>query len=264
MKLIKNNNLQYYKFENLNVKHFFSTRIGGVSEGCYESLNLEYRQDDPENVVENYRRICTENNIDYRNTVWTKQVHKDRILKVGYNDRGTGLIFSREEEGYDAIITNCKDVALTGFSADCVLLFFYAPDVSAIGIAHSGWRGTVLETGKKTVEALTREYGADPSVMLSGISPAIGYCCFQVDRPVVDEFKEKLPFSEEFIRTDTENAGKYYIDLHGINQKILENAGLKPENIENSRICTKCDPDKFYSHRIMGKNRGTLAGIISL
>ncbi|MBQ6553935.1 MAG: laccase domain-containing protein, partial [Firmicutes bacterium] len=179
-------------------------------------------------------------------------------------DRGKGLFTERLADGYDGVYTKEKDVVLTGFSADCVLLFFYAPDVKAIAMTHSGWRGTVLEIGGKTADILAEKYGADKSKILAGISPAIGKCCFQVDKPVVDEFIEKLPWSKSFINDDTENEGKFYIGLHGINQQILENHGLRPENIENSRICTKCHPDLFFSHRVMGNERGSLAGLISL
>lgn len=267
MKQIKKGELEYFVFENLEragVKHCFSTRKGGVSEGCFSSLNLSFREDKPENVIENYRRICTAIGTSEKNTVWTRQIHTDNIIEVGCDDRGKGLFTERQADGYDGVYTKEKDVVLTGFSADCVLLFFYAPDVKAIAMTHSGWRGTVLEIGGKTADILADKYGADKSKILAGISPAIGKCCFQVDKPVADEFIEKLPWSKSFIKDDTENEGKFYIDLHGINQQILENHGLRPENIENSRICTKCHPDLFYSHRIMGNERGSLAGLITL
>lgn len=267
MKLIEKNGLQFYKFdifEKYGLKHCFSTRNGGVSAGCYESLNLAYREDKPENVIKNYKIICGGNNMDYRNTVWTRQVHTDNILTVTKADRGKGLFFERQSEGYDGIITDCADVVLTGFSADCVLIFLYARDVKAIGMIHSGWRGTVAEIGKKAVERLCVEFGAKAENIVAGISPAIGGCCFQVDMPVAEEFLTKLGWSQEFVFIDSENSEKRYIDLHSINEKILLNSGVKAENIENSRICTKCNPDKFYSHRIMGNDRGSLAGFISL
>ena len=267
MKHIKKDSLEYFVFENLErsgVKHCFSTRKGGISEGCFSSLNLAFRDDKPENVIENYKRICTAIGVNEKNTVWTRQVHTDNIIEVTAKDRGKGLFSERQEDGYDGIYTKEKDVVLTGFSADCVLLFFYAPDVKAAAMTHSGWRGTVLEIGGKTADILAEKYGADKSKMLIGISPAIGKCCFQVDRPVVSEFKSKLPWSEEFIAVDKSEDGKFFIDLHSVNQRILENHGIKPENIENSRICTKCHPDLFFSHRVMGNDRGSLAGLISL
>lgn len=267
MKLIQNNDLKFYKFdifEGYNIKHCFSTRLGGVSKGCYESLNLAYRQDIPENIINNYKIICSANNMDYTSTVWTKQVHTDNILTVTEKDRGRGLIFKGDEQGCDGLITNCENVVLTGFSADCVLIFLYATDVRAVGIIHSGWRGTVKEIARKGVEKICSEFGADSKNIIAGISPAIGKCCFQVDMPVVEEFLRELPWSKEFILPDKENLQKRYIDLHGINERILLNAGVRAENIENSRICTRCNSDVFFSHRAMGSERGSLAGLISL
>ena len=135
MILNENNGIKYFTFEKMNnIKHCFSTRVGGVSEGCYKSLNLAFRQDSRENVLENYRRICSVIGVDYKNTFWTKQVHTDRIVRACESDRGKGLFYDRQEEGYDALITNVKDVVLTGFSADCVLIFFYDPVNEAVDV----------------------------------------------------------------------------------------------------------------------------------
>lgn len=265
MKLTENNGVKYFTFNKLEgIRHCFSTRVGGVSEGCYESLNLAFREDKRENVIENYNRICTAIGTDSHNTVWTRQVHTDTVLRVYEADRGKGLFAPRREEGYDAVITDCKDVVLTGFSADCVLIFYYDKINGAVGIAHSGWRGTVSEIGAKTVKAMEREFGTNAGELVCCIAPAIGACCFQVDKPVVDEFISNIPWSGVFIKTDAENDGKFYIDLHSINEQILVNAGVDRDNIENSRFCTKCHPELFYSHRLMGSDRGSLAGMISL
>ncbi len=267
MKLNEKNRVKYFTFdklENEGIRHCFSTRVGGVSQGCYESLNLAFRDDKRENVFENYNRICTAIGVDSRNTVWTRQVHTDNILRVSEADRGKGLFKERQQDGYDAVITDCKDVVLTGFSADCVLIFYYDRVNNAIGIAHSGWRGTVIETGAKTVRAMEKEFGTRAEDLICCIAPAIAKCCFQVDKPVADEFAEKLPWSSEFIEKDSENEGKFYIDLHSVNEEILVKAGVKRDNIENSRFCTKCHPELFYSHRLMGNERGSLAGMISL
>jgi hypothetical protein len=265
MKLNEKNGVKYLTFDKLSgVKHCFSTRVGGVSEGCYDSLNLAFREDKRENVYENYRRICTAIGVESKDTVWTRQVHTDNILRVTEADRGVGLFKPRPEDGYDAVITDCKGVVLTGFSADCVLIYYYDKVNEAIGIAHSGWRGTVLEIGAKTVKAMQNAFGTRSEDLICCIAPAIASCCFQVDKPVVDEFLSALKWSEKFISVDTENEGKYYIDLHGINEQILINAGVIIDNIENSRICTKCHPELFYSHRLLGNARGTMAGFITL
>ncbi len=266
MKLVENKNgVKYFTFHKLEgIRHCFSTRVGGVSEGCYESLNLGFRQDTRENVVENYNRLCNAIGIDVKNTVWTRQIHKDIILKVDERDRGKGLFMPRREEGYDAVITNCSGVVLTGFSADCVLILYYDKANHAIGVAHSGWRGTVLGIGGKTVRAMEREFGTRADEIICCIAPAIAKCCFQVDKPVVDEFLKAYSWSGEFITQDSENSDKYYIDLHAVNEKILLNAGVRAENIENSYYCTKCHPELFYSHRLMGDARGSMAAMISL
>lgn len=265
MELVKKGNIEYYVFNNLKgVKHCFSTRKGGVSEGCYESMNLVWREDKAENVIENYRLICNAIGCDSHNTVWTRQIHTDRIINVTEADRGKGLFRDRELEGYDGVITNCKDVVLTGFSADCVLVYFYDPVKKVIGICHSGWRGTVLAIGAKTVAKMEKDYGCNTNDIICGIAPAIGKCCFQVDQPVVDAFRKSFDWADNFIEIDKENEGHYYVDLHGVNEEILVRAGILRENIENSRICTMCHPDKFYSHRIMGNERGSMAGFISL
>ncbi len=265
MKLIKNGNVEYYAFEKLQqVKHCFSTRKGGVSEGCYASMNLGWREDKPENVIENYSRICSAIGCDSKNTVWTRQVHTDRIINITEADRGKGLFFEREPEGYDGIITNCKNVVLTGFSADCVLIFFYDPVKKVIAISHSGWRGTVLAIGGKTVDKMVSDYGCKRENIICGIAPAIAKCCFQVDQPVVNSFRNAFDWADEFIEKDNESEGHYYIDLHGVNEEILVRAGILRDNIENSRICTMCNTDMFFSHRKMGNARGSMAGFISL
>ena len=265
MDLIKKGKLEYYQFQNMKgLRHCFSTRFGGVSEDCYASLNLGFRNDEITNVIENYRIICNAIGCDYRSTVWTRQVHGDRILDVTEADCGKGLLKPRQIEGYDGIVTNCPNVTLVGFSADCVLLYFYDPVKKVIAISHSGWRGTVKSIGSKTVDKMADDYGCDRNNILVGISPAIGKCHFHVDTPVVDAFKTEYGWIDEFIENDTENDGKFYMDLHGINEKILINAGIKKENIENSRICTMCDTERFYSHRLMGDARGSMAGLISL
>lgn len=265
MNLIKKGKLEYYQFEKFkDIRHCFTTRYGGVSEGCYSSMNLTLRKDEMTNIIENYRIICNAIGCDYRSTVWTRQVHGDNILNVTKEDCGTGLLKPRQIDGYDGIITECPDVTLVGFSADCVLLFFYDPVRRVVAISHSGWIGTVKAIGAKTVEKMVKDYGCNRENIICGISPAIAKDHFQIDIPVVDAFKKEYNWVDKFIEKDNLNKGKFYMDLHGINEEILVNSGIKRDNIENSRICTMCNPDRFFSHRIMGEERGSLAGLISL
>lgn len=267
MKLVKNENgVQYYVFESFEktglVNHCFSTRKGGVSTGCYESLNLSFREDKRENVIENYRLICSAMGSDYNNVVFSNQVHEDKLYEVKEEDRGKGLLRESDIKGIDGLYTDKKNIILTTFYADCVPLFFLDTNKKVIALSHSGWKGTVKEIGRRTVEIFKEKYNSNLNDIIAGIGPSIGGCCFEVDKPVADIFEKELPFSKEFIKKE-ENE-KYKIDLQEINKQILINSGLKEENIELSGLCTKCNPDTFYSHRVMGAERGSLAGLMEL
>lgn len=267
MELKQNKDLKYYVFNNLEetglVKHCFSTKFGGVSTGFYESMNLAFRQDEKENVFKNYDIICNELGLDSKNIVFSNQTHEDKVYKVIKQDAGKGLFRKSDIIGYDALITNEKDIVLTTFYADCVSIFLLDEDKKAIGMAHSGWKGTVKEIGKKTVEAMQKEYGSNPKDIKIGIGPSISKCCFQVGEDVKNIFEESLSFSKDFIFADTVR-GKYKIDLKSIIKQSLLNVGILEENIEISDICTMCNSDTFFSHRVMGDNRGSMAGMICL
>lgn len=268
MKLVKNKNgAQYYVFESFEktglVNHCFSTRKGGVSKGCFESLNLSFRNDKKENVIENYRLLCEAIGCDYNNTVFSNQIHEDNLYEAKNDDRGKGLLKESDIIGYDGLYTNNKNIVLTTFYADCVPLFFLDVSKKVIAISHSGWKGTVKKIGAKTVDTLKKRYNSLEDDIIAGIGPSIGLCCFEVDKPVADVFLEKLPFCKKFIIKE-ENKNKYRIDLQSINKQILINAGLKEKNIEVADLCTKCMSDIFYSHRVMGDERGSMAALMEL
>ena len=267
MNLNEKGSLKFYTFEKFEktglVNHCFSTKFGGVSKGFYESMNLAFRDDLKENVIENYKIICNAINCDYKNVVFSSQTHEDKIYKVTKEDKGKGLLKDSNIKGFDALITNEPEIVLTTFYADCVPIFILDPIKKAIGLAHSGWKGTVLEIGKKTILKMEEEYGTNPKDLLIGIAPSISLCCFQVDMPVVEKFKESIPFSEKYIFDDTED-GKFKIDLQNIIKESIISTGVLKDNIEISGICTMCNSHMFFSHRVMGDKRGSLAGIMSL
>jgi len=267
--MIKNvkNDLVYFTFESFEktgaVKHCFSTKLGGVSDGVYKSMNLAFRNDKKENVINNFRIICNAIGCNYKNVVFSNQVHSDEIYHVNEKDKGKGLIYESDIKNKDSLITNKKDIVLTTFYADCVPLYFLDPVKKVIALSHSGWRGTVKQIGAKTVNDMHNFYGCSKNNIIAGIGPSIGVCCYQVDKPVVDEFIKNIPFSKEFIIKDNIE-GKFKIDLQSINKMILINSGIKKENIETAYICTKCNSDLFFSHRVMGNERGSLAALMQL
>ncbi len=262
---VKKNELLYYTCDAFGstglVSHAFTTRCGGVSSGCLESLNLGVNRGDAlSNVMENYDIICEAIGIKKENTVFSRQTHSDVVQCVDASFCGNGLFRENVFDDADALVTNERGVALTIFMADCVPLLFLDPVRRVIAACHSGWRGTVQRIAEKTVETMRDRYGSDPRDILCAIGPSIGPCCFEVDAPVANEFKEK--FGSSFVRNREE--GKFDVDLWSVNAQILKEVGLSDKNVSIIKKCTFCSPDDFFSHRRMGTKRGSQVAIIQL
>ena len=268
MKLRSINGVEFYTFEIFEktglVDHMFSTRIGGVSEGFFASLDLSYsRGDDPEKVTENFTRAAKAIGSDIKNITIARQTHGTKISIVDESDCGRGVTKERYPEGYDGLITDKRGVMLVTLHADCIPLYFLDPVKKVVALSHAGWRGTVDGMAEKTVLKMEEVFASDRGDILAGIGPGISACCFEVSEDVRDEFVSKLSFSEKFIKKG-EKEGKYYIDLKAVNKEILVNMGIAEENIEVSSECTKCLEDKFFSHRRMGERRGSMAAFLGL
>lgn len=243
--------------------HGFSTRYGGVSQGDLATLNLGFnRGDKEENVVENYRRISKALGVPFKSLVLSKQVHETQIARVNKEDCGNGIQTPNKWESMDGLYTNEKGVTLVTHYADCVPLFFYAPDYGMIGMAHAGWRGTVEEIGKKMVEIWFNKENIPLEAIQVVIGPSIGPCHFEVDADVADVFNAKFP-NAAFIRYEHEK-NKYRIDLWECNKQSLLGAGILEENITITGICTCCYDQIFFSHRKTGGKRGTLGAFMCL
>jgi len=259
------NNIDYYTFENLTAaggtRHLFSTRHGGASAGEWESMNLSgLLGDDPSAVAENFRRIA-QLGFPLEDMVFSQQTHESRVRVVTAGDRGKGIAHKRDYRGIDGLVTRDPNVTLVTFYADCVPLYFYDPAQGVIGLSHAGWRGTVGEIGVRTIEAMADACGSKLQDILVGIGPSICKDCFEVGSEVVDEFTSRF---EDFIAPCATYPDKSYIDLQGVNRQSLVNAGIPFANIELPGICTKENPNTFFSHRVMGSTRGSLAAFLRL
>jgi len=268
MKLNKVGNVEFYTFDIFEktglVDHMFSTRIGGVSEGCFESLDLSFsRGDDPEKVAENFTRAAKAIGSDIKYITIARQTHGTKVRLVDENDCGRGVTKERYLEGYDGLLTDKKGVMLVTLHADCIPLYFLDPVKKAIALSHAGWRGTVDGMAERTILKMEEVFGSNREDILAGIGPGISKCCFEVSADVRDEFVSKLPFSESFIRKG-ERTDKYYIDLKAVNKELMLNMGISERNIEVSDECTMCLEDKFFSHRRMGEKRGSMAAFLGL
>lgn len=267
LEIIKNGNLEFITFPKLSatgrVRHLFSTRHGGVSEGDFASMNLSFNRGDlAENVLENYRILCSAVGISTENLVLSAQTHTDNVIIVDESHRGTGVTKPPFSD-VDGLITNCPKVALVTQYADCTPLLFCDPVKGVIATSHAGWRGTAKLIGKVTVEKMVEHFGCNPSDIIAAIGPCIGSCCYEVDGPVYNAFKE-IPFLDVKKFLTPKPNGRYMLDLVKANREILIEAGIRPENIDLSDICTNCNSEDLHSHRATGGKRGNLAAIIQL
>lgn len=262
------NDLPYLSFglleESGMVKHCFTTREGGVSEGIFSSLNLSFTRGDREEAVrENFRRVSEAFEIPMERFVFTDQTHTDHVRVVTAEDAGKGLTRQRDYTDVDALITNEPGLMLSAFFADCVPLYFVDPLHRAIGLAHSGWRGTVAGIGAKTIEKMTEVYGSRPQDLLCAIGPSICRDCYEVGEEVAEEFEKVFGTSAGSI-LKKRNGGKYDLDLWEANRIILTEAGVPKEQIAVTDLCTCCNEKMLFSHRASAGKRGNLAAFLCL
>lgn len=246
------------------VKHGFTTRAGGVSEGIFSSMNLSFTRGDKEEAVrENYKRLAKALDVSYEKFVFTDQTHTTNVRKVTEEDAGRGLIKERGYTDVDGLITNVPGLVLSTFYADCVPLFFVDKVHHAIGLSHSGWRGTVARMGRVTLEAMHKEYGTNPEDVICAVGPSICQDCYEVSEDVAEEFKREFAGHADEILIAKGNQ-KYQLDLWKANEIILLEAGVKPEHLAVTNICTCCNPQLLFSHRASQGKRGNLGAFLCL
>lgn len=247
------------------VKHGFSTRLGGVSKECFSTMNLSFTRGDNEaDVRENFRRITDAIGVDCENLVFSQQTHTTNVRIVTEEDRGMGFTRKLEYTDVDGLVTNVPGICLVTFYADCVPLYFVDPVKKAIGLSHSGWRGTVGKIGKVTVEMMQKEYGSDPKDIIAAVGPSICQDCYEVSEDVIEQFQKNFKeadWSQLFYKKEN---GKYQLNLWKANELIFREAGILPEHIAVTNVCTHCNSDVLYSHRKTGNQRGNLAAFLAL
>lgn len=246
------------------IKHCFTTRGGGVSQGIFSSMNLSFtRGDEREAVEENFHRIAKAMGTDYGKFVFTDQTHTTNVRKVEAKDAGAGILRERGYHDVDGLITDVPGMVLSTFYADCVPLYFVDTEHHAIGLSHSGWRGTVGRMGHVTIEAMNREYGTKPEQLLCAIGPSICQDCYEVSQDVAEEFQREFGLRAEELLI-SKGGGKYLLDLWRANEIVLEEAGISRTQIATTNLCTCCNPKLLFSHRASQGKRGNLGAFLSI
>ena len=274
MEIHKSGEVEYLTFpalERLNiVTHMVTSRFGGVSTGDCASFNFSYARDTSREAVdENFRRAAGVFGTTSDAFVCSDQTHTTNIRRVEKEDAGKGVTKEKDYRDVDGLITNVPGLILGTFYADCVPLLFVDPVHHAIGCSHSGWRGTVGEMGKKTVEAMREAYGSCPEDIFAAIGPSICQDCYEVGKDVAEPF-EKLFSQERYQDVSMKNIliekvnGKYQLDLWRANEAILLGAGILKEHLSMTDICTCCNPGYLFSHRASKGKRGNLAAFLML
>lgn len=267
------------------IEHIFTTRAGGVSEGQFRSMNFSVNLGDlRENVSENYRRIAKVLHAEQGDIVGTVQTHTVNIRRVTAKDKGKVAVRVPDYGDVDGLVTNEKGIVLAAFTADCVPIYFVDPVKEAIGLAHSGWRGTACNMAGKMVERMKLEFGTDPSDLIVAIGPSICQKCYEVDQTVADHFWALLGEATDerkLIREsgtypmegkdglrryleDGRETGKYQLDLWLVNQILLVREGIMPEQVDVTDLCTAENAGILFSHRASKGKRGNMGAFLKL
>lgn len=243
------------------ISHGFTTRIGGVSPAPFDTLNFSFsRADSPENVRENFRLLSDSRGFDYNSLVLVNHEHGNRVIRVDKADCGRG-IFKEPLPNCDGLVTNDPDVTLITIHADCGGIFLYDEEKRAIGLAHSGWKGTLNRMGQRLVETMVNEYGSNPHAVKAALSPCICFDCFEVDESLAEEFVVEFGYSQI---AKPGRTGKAYVDIEAALCIQLFEAGIQPSNLSLMHRCTVEECDYFYSYRRDGRGTGAMASYLKL
>ena len=248
-------------FASYGVCHAFFTRLGGVSEGEFSSLNFACgsgeKRDTSGNVAANYAAAARSFGLSAGDVCRVVQRHTDIVLRVSHADCGVGVTNESPAPVADGLFTTESGVLLSVRTADCVPVLIADKKGRFCAAVHSGWRGTAAGISARAV-ALARGAGIPPEDIIAAIGPCIGGECYEVG----GELRGSLPayLSGCF----TPHGGKFLLDLTEANIKVLENCGIPSHNISCADECTLCRGELFFSHRRSGAVRGTMSSFIRI
>lgn len=253
--------LEYYTAPVIEMPHAFTTRLGGVSTGHLESLNLSVRRGDTEeNVRENWKRLQNATGLHLERAVYARQIHSNQVHVATSADAQAPWLEPRFE--CDGFVTNEPGLPVIIFMADCLPVLLCDKEHGVVAAVHCGWRSSVSDILGNAVGKMI-SLGARPEFISAAIGPGIGKCCFEVGPEVVKAAEDLLKADiSDLVRKG--EGDRAFLDLKAVNARRLEQLGLDPKRIAISDLCTMCHPDVFWSHRKTNGKRGVQAAIIEL
>jgi YfiH family protein len=252
------NGIATYHFQSLEVEglvHAVFTRLGGVSQGPFATLNVGHTVgDDEAAVTENHARVYAHLGLRTDQVVSPRQVHGNRVEVVTASDTG------RIVHNTDGLVTVSPGVALLLRFADCQPILLYDPIHHAVGLIHAGWRGVAQGVARRAVEKMLDCFGSRPEALIAGLGPAIGPCCYTVGHQVATVMAYVLPDWRQVMAL--EGKDRWRFDLPAANAQQLAAEGVR--QIEQAHLCTACRQDEFYSHRADNGRTGRFAVVAYL
>ena len=244
------------------VSHGFSTREGGITaDPPKASLNLSWtRCGSPEEVIANFKIFAEGAGIDYDDMAVVNHEHGANVLRIAHEHRGRGF-YKDPLPPCDGIITDDPTVTLVTSHADCGAYFFYDPVHRAIGMAHAGWKGTLLRIGAEMARCMAEEFDTDPSDIIAATGPCICRDCFEVDADLGEKFQSEFGYPGI---SRPGRQGKAYVDLELAAAVQFVEAGIRPESITLMNACTYENRRHFFSHRRDKGITGSMAAYIKL
>lgn len=244
------------------VSHGFSTREGGITvDPPKASLNLSWtRCGSPEEVIANFKIFAEGAGIDYDDMAVVNHEHGANVLRIAHEHRGRGF-YKDPLPPCDGIITDDPTVTLVTSHADCGAYFFYDSVHRAIGMAHAGWKGTLLRIGAEMARRMAEEFDTDPSDIIAATGPCICRDCFEVDADLGEKFQSEFGYPGI---SRPGRQGKAYVDLELAAAVQFVEAGIRPESITLMNACTYENRQHFFSHRRDKGITGSMAAYIKL
>lgn len=245
------------------LRHGFSTRVGGVSEGVYGSLNLGFCSDDePSAVAENWRRFKAAVGVEGWPLAHLTQVHGTSVRRVRRGQLGEGTVCLGEG---DALWTDEPGCVLAVVTADCVPVVIHGRGPRPfVAVAHAGWRGVAGGILAAVVGAIAAHVPFEPSELTVVAGPAIGECCFEVGSEVADELRRAVPGAPE-CPPSPRGGERRMVPLAGLVGAQARAVGVPPQQILICDLCTCCHEDRFFSYRrANGEERGRMGTVAAL